>query len=174
VTAIEDDVVAAGGAVPLRPRNVKDRMRADLAARKREQQRTVVIVPTADRPCSSLQVTFRVPNDGVELADLSSRADKKAGKNGPAGVWFNRMLLARYCESVAYDDEPLADEHGNPWTFAHPEMIEFYQATSAGDCVFHAYGSDADVAAVAQRLLAAGGFGDSDSTEVIEDPTSAD
>ena len=90
---------------------------------------------------------------------------------GTSGVWFNRLLLARFNTELRIGDERLVDSDGNPWTFAHPEAIAWLGAISAPDCVLKAYVTDGFVSSVALRLLASAGFADRDDAEVVEDPT---
>jgi hypothetical protein len=116
-----------------------------------------------------LTITCRVPTDGEELADLQQRAEKRAKKAGTAGVWFNRLLLARYCTEIEWMGDTLEADDGTKWTFASPDLQQMFNAAGAAEAVAHICVSDAYVGVLASQLLEAGGFGDSEAVEVVED-----
>jgi hypothetical protein len=151
----------------VRPASLKDRMRADLQRRRDEAARIVEIAFDDN----SFRTYYRVPENGEELAEISARAEKRGKKDGTSGVWFNRLLLARFNVAMQFDGEELADDRGTSWTFAHPEALEFFGASSAPDCVVKAFVSDGAVGAAAMELLAKAGFGERGDIEVVEDPT---
>ena len=168
----EDDLVSFPTSAPGRGArsaraSVKDRLRADLARRK-AQSAKVVEVSFED---TAFRCFYRLPDDGEELAEVSARADKRGKKDGTAGVWFNRLVLAKYNVAMSFESEDLLDASGEPWTFASPEAQAFFGASSSPDCVRAAYVSDGQVAAAAAQLLAHAGFGDRGDVEVVEDPT---
>ena len=167
-----DDLVAFPTSPPGRasraPRaSVKDRLRADLARRKAESTRVVEI----SFDDTAFRCFYRLPDDGEELAEVSARADKRGKKDGTAGVWFNRLILAKYNVAMSFESEDLTDADGTPWTFASPDAQAFFGASSSPDCVRAAYVSDGQVAAAAAQLLSHAGFGDRGDVEVVEDPT---
>ncbi len=165
----DDDVVVPVGRKPqaVRPATLKDRMRADLQ-RRRDEAAKIVEIAFDD---NSFRTYYRLPENGEELAEISARSEKRGKKDGTSGVWFNRLLLARFNVGMQFDGEELADDRGIAWTFAHPDALEFFGAASAPDCVLKAYVSDGAVGAAALELLAKAGFGDRGDVEVVEDPT---
>lgn len=169
---MSDDLEFATGARTTALEDVK----LALKARARAKAETRTLRLTADRPASDVVATFRVPSDGTEIADVQRRAEAKAGKNGPVGVIANRMILARFCESIALDQgepkpTPLRDDDGNPVAFSSPWLLGLYEVASAADAVFAMYGNDGDIASMVGQLLTAAGFGEDDTVEVVEDPT---
>lgn len=89
-----------------------------------------------------LTITCRVPGDGEEISDLSQRADKRAKGHGTGIVWFNRLILARFTIAIDWHGKRLQDADGTAFTFASRQVHEL-----------------------------AGGFGNDDAVEVVEDPT---
>ena len=167
---IDDDVVVTTPrkqAAAARPASPKDRLLADL---QRRREAAAQIVPIGFEG-EDFVAFFRLPDNGEELAEISARSEKRAKKDGTGGVWFNRLLLARFNTELRIGDERLVDSDGNAWTFAHPDCIESFGAISAPDCVLKAYVTDGFVSTVAMKLLSRAGFADRDDAEVVEDPT---
>ena len=150
-----------------RPASPKDRLLADL---QRRREAAAQIVPIGFEG-EDFVAFFRLPDNGEELAEISARSEKRAKKDATGGVWFNRLLLARFNTELRIGDERLVDSDGNAWTFAHPDCIESFGAISAADCVLKAYVTDGFVSTVAMKLLSRAGFADRDDAEVVEDPT---
>lgn len=154
---------------PTRKESIAERMKRGIEERRRAAAQTVQLrhdgVP-------ELTITCRVPTDGEEMADLQQRAEKRAKKAGTAGVWFNRLLIARYCTEIEWLGDTLEGEDGVKWTFASPGLQQTFNAAGAAEAVAHICVSDAYVGVLAGQLLEAGGFGDSEAVEVVEeDPT---
>jgi hypothetical protein len=165
---IDDDVVVTTPRKQAaRPASWKDRMRADLERRRAESAKVVEL----SFDDTSFRTFYRLPENGEELAEISARSEKRGKKDGTAGVWFNRLLLARFNVGMQFDGEEAIDDRGVAWTFAHPEALAFYEASSAADCVLKAYVSDGAVSAAAMQLLGKAGFGERGDVEVVEDPT---
>lgn len=159
---------AAKSAAPTGHRSIAERMKADLEARKRAK---APVVELRHDGIPELTITCRVPSDGEEIAELAQRADKRAKGNGTGSVWFNRLLIARFCTGIEWHGETLEGDDGVPWTFASRQVQELVDAPDAAQAVSAIYGSDAYVAAIAGQLMEKGGFGNDAAVEVIEDPT---
>lgn len=162
------EVGAVKSAAPTEHRSIAERMKADLEARKRAK---APVVELRHDGIPELTVTCRVPSDGEEVAELAQRADKRAKSNGTGSVWFNRLLIARFCQAIEWHGETLEDENGVALTFASRQVQELVDAPDAAAAVASIYGSDAFVAAVAGQLMEKGGFGNDSAVEVVEDPT---
>lgn len=156
---------------PARKESIAERMKRGIEERRRAAAQTVQLrhdgVP-------ELTIVCRVPTDGEELAELQQRAEKRAKKAGTSGVWFNRLLIARYCSAIEWMGDTLEGSDGVPWTFASPDLQQQFNAPGAAEAVAHICVSDAYVGVFASQLLEAGGFGDSEAVEVVEDdPTTS-
>ena len=168
MTTIDEDVAFATGSPVAKGRpSLKDRMRADLERQKADAAKVVEI----SFDDTAFRCFYRLPENGEELAEVSARSEKRGKKDGTSGVWFNRLLLARFNVGMQFEGEELVDPGGHPWTFAHPEALDFFGAASAPDCVFKAYVTDGKVGAAAMQLLSHAGFGERGDVEVVEDPT---
>lgn len=148
--------------------SIAERMKADLEARKRSK---APVVELRHDGIPELTVTCRIPSDGEEIADVAQRADKRAKGNGTGSVWFNRLLIARFCTRIEWHGETLESDDGVALTFASRQVQELVSAPDAGQAVASIYGSDAYVAAIAGQLMDKGGFGNDAAVEVLEDPT---
>lgn len=151
---------------PARRDSIADRMKRGIEERRRAAAK---VVPLRHDGIPELTIVCRVPTDGEELADLQQRAEKRAKKAGTSGVWFNRLLIARYCSEIEWMGDTLEGADGVKWTFASPDLQQAFNAAGAAEAVAHICVSDAYVGVFAAQLLEAGGFGDSEAVEVVED-----
>ena len=158
-TPVEEDA-------PLVARSLADRIAADLAARRRK----VIEVVHPDVP--KWKATYRLPADRAELAPFFQRAEKAAKRK--ASYSFDAAVLATFNESLTFMGEPLEDEAGTVLTFRDRAVMALLDsATSPSEAVRVLYGSDGIVAAVAEQLLNAAGYGTGDDVQVddVEDPS---
>lgn len=164
---------APAGSVPepaLRPVSLADRIRADLATRKRK----VVEVVHPDAP--AWRAFFRLPTDRTEVADLTRRAEQAVKRKQP--YFLDAAILAKFNESIEFDGEQLLDDAGEPMTFRSEGLFELLGgAVSASDAVRKVYGSDGIVSAVTEQLMKAAGYDTADEVQIDaegdEDPTPA-
>jgi hypothetical protein len=163
------DFETGAGAKPAPARlSIMESMKQDLAARKAAAAKTIELRHDA---MPELTITCRVPGDGEEISDLSQRADKRAKGHGTGIVWFNRLILARFTIAIDWHGKRLQDADGTAFTFASRQVQELVGASDAGNAVAELYGSDAYIGVLAGKLMQAGGFGNDDAVEVVEDPT---
>lgn len=147
--------------------SIAERMKAEISARKTAQAPTVELRHDG---LPALTITCRIPSDGEEIAELAQRADKRAKGNGTGSVWFNRLLIARFCTRIEWHGEVLADDDGTALTFASRTVQEMVDASDAAAAVAGIYGSDAFVSVVASQLMDLAGFGNDAAVEVTADP----
>lgn len=148
--------------------SIAERMKAEIAARKTAKAETVELRHDG---LPQLTITCRMPSDGEEIAELAQRADKRAKGNGTGSVWFNRLLIARFCTRIEWHGNLLTDDDGTPLTFASRLVQEMVDAADAATAVAGIYGSDAYVSVVASQLMEIAGFGNDAAVEVVTDPT---
>ena len=156
------------GEAPTSRLSIVERMKAEIGARKLAKAPTVELRHDA---IPELIVTCRIPADGEEIAELAQRADKRAKSNGTGSVWFNRLLIARFCTAIDWHGELLVDDDGTPLTFASRTVQEMADAPDAAVAVAGIYGSDAYVSVVAGQLMEFAGFGNDSAVEATQDPT---
>jgi hypothetical protein len=152
---------------PVRPVTLADRIRADLAARRRK----VVEVVHPDAP--AWRAFFRLPSDRTEVADLTRRAEQ-ASKRKQA-YFLDAAILAKFNESLEFEGEPLLDDAGDPLTFRSDTLFELLGgAASASDAVRKVYGSDGIVSAVTEQLMKAAGYDTADEVQIDAEDDDAD
>jgi hypothetical protein len=149
------------------PTSIAERMKAELAARKKADAQLIELRHDA---VPELTLTCRVPTDGEEISDIVKNAERRAKKTGSSSLWFNRLLVARFTTAIEWHGELLETENGVPMTFASREFQELVDAPDAGLAVSALYASDAYVGVVAESLMTSGGFGNESAVEVV-DPT---
>lgn len=157
-----------GGEAPTSRLSIAERMKAEIAARKAAKADAVELRHDG---IPQLVITCRIPTDGEEIADLAQRADKRAKNNGTGSVWFNRLLIARFCTRIEWYGDLLADDDGTALTFASRTVQEMVDAPDAANAVAGIYGSDAYVSVIAGQLMTIAGFGNDAAVEVVADPT---
>lgn len=151
--------LAAGDDEAVTPRSLADRIKADLA----ERRRRVVEIVHPDVP--KWRATYRLPADANEIEPFRARAEKAAKRKQPYS--FEAAILATFNESLTFMGEPLEDETGAPATFRDREVMNLLDAAGSPSAAVRAlYGSDGIVGAVAEQLLDAAGYGTSRDVQV--------
>lgn len=158
ITRSDDDV-------PVLARSLNERIRADLATRRRR------VIKITHPDLVQWEAAYRLPTDRAELQPYFARAEKAAKRKQPYS--FEAAVLAAFCEGLWFMGEQVEDEDGTPATFRDPYLLDLLEAGTPSDAVRALYGSDGIVNAVAEQLLAAAGYGSGDEvqTDDVEDPT---
>jgi hypothetical protein len=151
--------------VPLVAQSLNERIRADLAARRRR------VIKITHPDLVQWEAAYRLPTDRAELQPYFQRAEKAAKRK--QSYSFEAAVLAAFCEGLWFMGEQVEDEDGGPVTFRDPYVLDLLEAGTPSDAVRNLYGSDGIVNAVAEQLLAAAGYGSGDEvqTDDVEDPT---
>jgi hypothetical protein len=151
--------------VPLVARSLNERIRADLAARRRR------VIKITHPDLVQWEAAYRVPADRAELQPYFQRAEKAAKRK--QSYSFEAAVLAALNEGLWFMGEQVEDEDGSPATFRDHAVLELLEAATPSEAVRALYGSDGIVNAVAEQLLAAAGYGSGDEVQVddVEDPS---
>ena len=152
---------------PIVARSLADRIKAQIAARKRK----VLVFTHPD--CPEWTVTYRLPLDRSELAPFYDRAEKAAKRKQRYS--FDAAVLATFNVALSNMGEEILDEAGTVLTVRDRPVLALLDATSASEAIRILYGSDGIVGAVAEKLLSEAGYGSGEDVLVddAEDPTNS-
>jgi rhodanese-related sulfurtransferase len=160
-----DNGYTPGDDVPVVARSLNERIRADLAQRRRR------VVKITHPDLVQWEVAYRLPTDRGDLEPYFQRAERAAKRKQPYS--FDAAVLAALCEGLWFMGEPVEGEDGNPVTFRDPAFLDLVEAGTPSDAVRSVYGSDGVVSQVAKQLLREAGFDDDAEVQAedIGDPT---
>lgn len=150
------------------PRSLADRIKSQLAARKRK-------VFTFMHPdCPEWTVSYRLPVNRSEVVPFYERAEKAAKRKQRYSV--DAAVLAAFNVGLRNMGEDLVNDAGSPLTVRDRAVMDLLDgATSPSEAIRTLYGSDGIVSAVAEKLMGEAGYGTGDDVVVndAEDPTNA-
>jgi hypothetical protein len=114
-------------------------------------------------------VVYRINLDGgeIERARAQSRDRKKV--DGVDGPKFAGLIAVTACLEIWRRGVRLEDEQGRPLRFNHRAFLQAFEARSAVACAQAFYRNDAELDAVARRLMTDSGWG-----EDVQDVTAVD
>jgi hypothetical protein len=104
-------------------------------------------------------VVFRKITDGDEIdrARKASKDPKKA--DGLDGTKFAALIAVTACQRIIRNGQVLADDEGRPLRFNHRLLLQSLTARSAAECAERFYADDAELDAVARRIMTDSGWG---------------
>lgn len=104
-------------------------------------------------------VVYRKITDGddIDRARKASKDPKKA--DGLDGTKFAALICVTACQRIIRNGVVLADDEGRPLRFNHRLLLQSLTARSAAECAERFYADDAELDAVARRVMTDSGWG---------------
>lgn len=147
-----------------------DFLREMLAERRNAEAKVLRLRDQVSRP--EFRLTFRVPTDAGETAEIFKRAEAEESKQDapPGALIVACMTIARFCVQIEAKGKKMSSGDGS--AFADPGLQEALGATSAWVAVRRLFDDDFAVTRMYQALMREAGLSGSSGVAVEDsDPT---
>lgn len=150
-------------------RSMLDVLVADLAGAEPVEE----LPPIALKRNPSYIVVYSKITDGdvIDKARKASRDKSKA--DGIDGPKFAGLICGSACARIIRNGVVLTDDADRPLRFNHRMLLQALNAATVADCARRFYADDADMDAVARKIMTDSGWGEDAAEADFADPRSA-